>query len=273
MPARSNPVWNQRCGPVVSPSVTAPPVNGPRRLALDPSSPLPLYHQLERVLAERIAKGKYGDGLPSEPEFGAEFGVSRGTVRQALDCLARSGLIVRFRGRGSFVAPVPLEYPLGRFYRFSQTISDRGMSTSSKVLARQRVRAPGAVAKRLGLAPGARSLRVVRLRLVGERPLLLETSHIPDRFAAPLLHADLSHGSIYDVLEDHGVHLTRITEEVRAVNLNAAQAELLAVAPGASALALDRLAWAGERVAEHRWVVAPSDRVMLTATWGAAGVG
>jgi GntR family transcriptional regulator len=236
---------------------------------LDVSSPLPLYHQLERVVAERIAKGHYGDGLPSEPDLGAEFGVSRGTVRQALDCLARAGLIVRCRGRGSFVAPVPIEYPFGRFYRFAHEISERGMSESSEVLAKEHVGTPGAVARRLGLAPGARSLRIVRLRHVGERPLLLEISHIPNRFAAPLLHADLSHGSIYDVLEDHGVHLTRMTEDVQAVNLDGEQANHFGVGRGAPALALDRLAWAGRWAAEHRWGVAPSDRVSLTATWGA----
>ncbi|MDQ1566912.1 MAG: GntR family transcriptional regulator, partial [Actinomycetota bacterium] len=80
-------------------------------MTLEPSSPLPLYHQLERVLAERIAEGRYRDGFPGDLDLAAEFSVSRGTVRQALERLARSGLIVRHQGRGSFVA-APLEYPL-----------------------------------------------------------------------------------------------------------------------------------------------------------------
>jgi len=104
-------------------------------MTLEPSSPLPLYHQLERVLAERIADGRYRDGFPGDLDLAAEFSVSRGTVRQALDRLARSGLIVRHQGRGSFVA-APLEYPLGRFYRFAHEMHVRGIPESSRVLAR-----------------------------------------------------------------------------------------------------------------------------------------
>ena len=78
---------------------------------LDPSSPLPLYHQLERVLADRIAAGAYREGLPGEYELATEFGVSRGTVRQALDRLVRRGVIVRRRGRRSLVTPPSRSIP------------------------------------------------------------------------------------------------------------------------------------------------------------------
>src|SRR5581483_11089024 len=160
----------------------------------DPSSPLPLYHQLERIVAERIASEVYRDGLPSEVELAVEFGVSRGTVRQALDRLARSGVIVRRPGRGSFVAPVPLEFALGRLYRFNREMGERGVRGSSRVLERRDVRAPAVAAARLGLDAGARCLRIVRLRLAGDDPLLLETSHIPEAFAEPLVDGDLARG-------------------------------------------------------------------------------
>src|SRR5437763_16025104 len=114
-------------------------------MTLEPPSPLPLYHQLERVLAERIAAGRYRDGFPGDHELAAEFSVSRGTVRQALDRLARSGLIVRQQGRGSLVA-APLEYPLGRFYRFAHELQVRGLPASSRLLARCLVRPPAAAA-------------------------------------------------------------------------------------------------------------------------------
>lgn len=237
--------------------------------SLEPSSPVPLYHQLERALAERITAGDYGDGLPGELELVAEFGVSRGTVRQALDRLSRRGLIVRRRGRGSFVAPIPLEYPVGRFYHFAHEMSERGIAESSRVLARSVIRTPRRLTRRLEVAPETRCVRLVRLRLAGDRPLLLETSHIPDDLAGPLRHADLSHGSLYDVLEAGGVRLHRVTEEVRSVTLGRAEAEPFGLDPGAPALALERLAWAAHRPVEHRLVLAPSDRVTLTATWGA----
>ena len=236
-------------------------------MTLEPSSPLPLYHQLERVLAERIADGRYRDGFPGDLDLAAEFSVSRGTVRQALDRLARSGLIVRHQGRGSFVA-APLEYPLGRFYRFAHEMQVRGIPESSRVLARGIVRAPAAVAAALGLMRGDRLLRIVRLRLAGDRPLLLETSHLPDDVGAPLRFADLSVGSMYDLLEESGVRLSRVTEEVHPVALRAEEAEPFGLPSGAPAFAVERLALAGERPVEHRLVLAPGDRVTLTASWG-----
>ncbi|MDQ1498084.1 MAG: GntR family transcriptional regulator, N-acetylglucosamine utilization regulator [Actinomycetota bacterium] len=239
-------------------------------MTLEPSSPLPLYHQLERVLAERIAEGRYRDGFPGDLDLAAEFSVSRGTVRQALERLARSGLIVRHQGRGSFVA-APLEYPLGRFYRFAHEMQVRGIPESSRVLARGVVRAPAAVAAALGLARGGRLLRIVRLRLAGDRPLLLETSHLPDDVGAPLRFADLSAGSMYDLLEESGVHLSRVTEEVHPVSLRAEEAEPFGLPSGAPAFAVERIALAGERPVEHRLVLAPGDRVTLTASWGNVG--
>ena len=239
-------------------------------MTLEPSSPLPLYHQLERVLAERITEGRYRDGFPGDHELAAEFSVSRGTVRQALDRLARSGLIVRQQGRGSFVA-APLEYPLGRFYRFAHEMQVRGIPESSRVLARGTVRAPAAVAGALGLARGDRLLRIVRLRLAGDRPLLLETSHFPDDVGAPLRFADLSAGSMYDLLEQSGVRLSRVTEEVHPVSLRAEEADPFGLPAGAPAFAVERIAVAGERPVEHRLVLAPGDRVTLTASWGNLG--
>src|SRR2546428_5569163 len=191
-------------------------------MTLEPSSRLPLSHRLERVLAERIAEGRYRDGSPGDLELAAEFSVSRGTVRQALDRLARSGLIVRHQGRGSFVA-APLEYPLGRFYRLAHEMHVRGIPESSQVLARGIVRAPTAVAAALNVARGQRLLRIVPLRLAGDRPLLLEDSHFPYDAAAPLRFADLSAGPLYDLLEASGVRLSRVTQEGHPVSLREAE--------------------------------------------------
>lgn len=243
-------------------------MNPPTAARLEKSSPVPLYHQLEQLLADRIARGLYRDGLPGEPELVMEFGISRGTVRQALDRLTRRGLIVRQQGRGSFVSPLPLEYPIGRFYHFAHEMSERGIVQSSRVLVAASARTPARIARRLRIDPRSRSVRVVRLRLAGDRPLLLETSHIPETLAGSLLHTDLSRASIYDVLEGGGVHLTRVTEEVRAVTLRAEDAEPFRLAPGTPAFSVERLAWAGEIPAEHRLVLAPADRVTLTASWG-----
>jgi len=81
--------------------------------ALDRASPIPLYHQLETALLKLIADRRLGPGalLPSEPRLAADFGVTRPTVRQALDRLVRVGVLRRERGRGTFVANPPETRP------------------------------------------------------------------------------------------------------------------------------------------------------------------
>jgi len=244
-------------------------------VALEHASPLPLYHQLERALGERIARGEYetGEAIPGELELAREFGVSRGTIRQAIDRLVRSGLIVRQRGRGSFVARGPIDYPLGSFYSFAHEMAGRGIEESSEVLLQRRARPPAAVVRALALPAGVTTVRIVRLRLAGQRPFLLETSHVPEALSPSLLAADLSRGSIYDVLEADGVRLTRITEHVRSVSLDLRQADVLRARAGSPGFALERLGVAGDVPAEFRLVIAPGDRVRLTATWGQDGSG
>lgn len=236
--------------------------------SLEPASPLPLYRQLEQLLVQRIAEERYSNELPGDLELAEEFGISRGTVRQALDRLVRRGLVVRLRGRGSFVAPAPLEYPLGRFFHFAHEMNQRGIPEASRILARGHVRLPTPVARALRLARGARCFRVVRLRLAGELPLLLETSHLPDGVAPSLATADLSRGSIYDLLEADGLRITEVTEDVRPVALDGVQGSWFDLPAGTPAFALERLSWTGPQPAEHRLVLAPGDRVTFTASWG-----
>jgi GntR family transcriptional regulator len=241
-------------------------------MALEHTSPLPLYHQLEQALGERIARGEYGTGtaIPGELDLAREFGVSRGTIRQAIERLVRRGLIVRQRGRGSFVARGPLDYPLGSFYSFAHEMADRGIPESSRVLAQRRIRPAASVARALALEPGAVAVRIVRLRLAGDRPFLLETSHVPAALVPSLVEADLSRGSIYDVMEADGVRLTRVTEHVRSVTIDARAAGALQARAGSPGFALERLGIAGATPAELRHVIAPGDRVRLTASWGQA---
>ena len=88
---------------------------------------------------------------------------------------------------------------------------------------------------------------------------------------APLRFADLSEGSLYDLLEGGGLRLSRVTEEVHPVALRAEEANPFGLPSGAPAFAVERLAFSGERPVEHRLVLAPGDRVTLTASWGDLG--
>jgi hypothetical protein len=104
------------------------------------------------------------------------------------------------------VAPVPLEYALGRFYRFNREMGERGVRGSSPVLEHRRVRAPAAVASRLGIDPGGRCLRVDRLRLGGGDP---RSAASPAGILRRILAAVLLFVAVQMALNAFGVHLGR----------------------------------------------------------------
>lgn len=150
------------------------------RLGLDRASPLPLHVQLEQALRDQILEGHWrpGDLVPGEPDLCREFGVSRTVVRQALTHLTYEGLVVRERGRGTFVAPPKLtESAVQRLSGFYEDMVTLGHEPVSKVLTQQEVAASPQVAARLSLRPGTRVVEIERLRFVGS-----SLSSSPQRF-------------------------------------------------------------------------------------------
>lgn len=122
-----------------------------------------LYRQLETILRDRIADGELrpADRLPSEDALGERFGISRGTVRQALDALERDGLIERTRGRGTFVSARAATFAERTRLPFAAmaaqaTLAQRLMRTGSAV-------PPPVVAEALALAPGQEAPFFIRL--------------------------------------------------------------------------------------------------------------
>lgn len=231
-------------------------------LALDRDSPVPLHFQLRRAIERDIEAGRLraGDPLPPELELARRFNVGRQTVRQAVGELVRRGLLTRHRGRGTFVTRPQLEQPLAGFYSLLHAMEARGLRTTSQVLGLTAIEADEEAAQRLELRPGARLVRIVRLRRVEDEPLLLETSLVPFRLGGRLTVADLEQGSLYDLLLGAGVVVTSAREVIRPVVLAAAEARLLEVQPGTAAFLVDRVARAGERPVEWRLSLIRGDR-------------
>jgi GntR family transcriptional regulator len=174
-------------------------------LSVDPESPLPLYYQIREQLRQRILSGalKPGDALPGEAQLCMQTGVSRMTARQALVQLANEGLVVRQRGRGTFVAaPKTVVRGLRRSgLSYSEIMNQAGMSAAAEVVAQEVVPASPEAAARLGLAAGDALVRIVRRRLLGGEVMSLETSHYPLQRFTGLAEAELPETSLYHFLE------------------------------------------------------------------------
>lgn len=192
----------------------------------------PIYRQLQDLIRGHIAAGtwKPGEVIPSERVLVQEFGVARMTVRQALDGLVHEGLIVRNRGKRTFVAPAQVEREMTRMHSFTEDMRGRGMEASAQLLARRVVPAPEEVASHLLLGRREAVIYLQRLRFADGQPMALETCYLNYDLCQVVLDADLEHGSLYHILEE-GTHLALVhaTQELQAALPTRAEADLLQV--------------------------------------------
>ena len=163
--------------------------------------PRPKHAQLRDALAE-LAVNELGPdaAIPSERELMATYGVSRDTVRKAINRLVADGLLTRVHGRGTFVARPRLESRL-HLASFSQDMRRRGLSPSTRLLGIESERPPADAAAALGLDDDARAWRLDRVRLADGQPIALENGWYPEAALPGLDRHDLG-GSLYELLVD-----------------------------------------------------------------------
>lgn len=179
------------------------------------------YVAVRARLLEQISQMQIGDRLPPEPALCEEFGVSRITLRHAVDGLVNDGRLSREHGRGTFVtAPQPgVHYP----ERFADVVTgfhrqqtSAGHTVTTRVLRQELVPASEGVARQLDERVGSSVIELVRLRYVNGQLHQYVVTHLPyDRFPEALT-ADFTTGSLYDYLHDrYAVTLVRNDLTVR----------------------------------------------------------
>jgi GntR family transcriptional regulator len=195
---------------------------------LDRVSPVPLYFQVERFIADSIRGGELpvGSQLPTEPELVRHFGVSRSVVRQALIRLEHTGLVARRRGIGSFVAhqDSPSWQLQGSQGFFEDEVSRLGREVTSRVLRAEVVPLPRWAAVLLELEEGAAGVVLERLRYVDGLLTVYDLNYLPERFAdAVLALRGAPHGSLYESLRR--LHAVGVVSGCRTIDAVLAEAE------------------------------------------------
>ena len=205
---------------------------------LDEQDPAPLYRQLQRALREAISSRVLGpdDALPAEREFADELGVSRITVRKALDGLVGEGLLIRRQGAGTFVA-ARVEKNFSKLSSFTEDMISRGRAPHSAWLSRAEGQVTPEESLTLCLSPGAPVYRFHRIRYADGAPMALEYSTLP-AFCMP--SPDFVEASLYEALEKTGHRPVRALQRLRAVLFTDEQAERLGVAPRDAGLLIER---------------------------------
>jgi GntR family transcriptional regulator len=200
----------------------------------------PKYRLLYDAVAALIHDLPAGSGMPTERELSERFGVSRGTVRQALDHLEAEQRILRHQGRGTFVAGPKMDHLL-ELTSHTAYFRARGMEPGSRLIGVTRSPAAADVAAMLGLAEGDEILQIERVRLADDEPLALEVLHLGakrfDGVAAVLGESQ----SLYELLRArYGVELAWAEETIEAASSPEREASLLGIPSGAPVLVLCR---------------------------------
>ena len=212
---------------------------------------LPLYQRLRDDIAQRINRREWlpGDLIPSESELAASFAVAIGTVRKAIDQLVADGVLERRQGKGTFVRRARFNSSLFRFFRFQSPVGERRVP-ESRILRREVLPAPSAVASALRIAEGAPVIFLSRLRLVDGEPLLAEEIWLEKApFAAILdIETDRFGDLLYPLYEERCGRIVTSAEETLTVELaDPLRARLLGREAGAPLVVVERIAFDLER--------------------------
>ncbi len=209
-----------------------------RSLHKSDSSHLPLYIQVQETLKEMIEDVEYGPGerIPSERELSEILGVSRMTVRRAVERLIDSGLLERHSTSGTYVRQPKVVRHVGTQHAIgiTQLLEQGGAQAGSRLLSFDVVRAPRKVAHYLDLRVGKLVTKIRRLRLVNTTPFCIETSYVAAAIVPDLCAEDFDEtASFYALLRQrYGIDLVRSEGTVSISRSTHEEAALLELEEG-----------------------------------------
>ncbi len=205
---------------------------------------IPIYYQIFEELYKDIREGVYqeGDRFPSETILCEKYQVSRGTVREALKMLFQQGLLIRERGRGTFVSETKIAQEFNRLMGFTELMKMNEKMAKAKLL-EITIKPPNKkVQKLLELDELSQIVKIQRLRYGDNEPLIVERSYFVHRIFKPFLAYDLENESIYELMyRETDFRLGNAQQSIEAVIAGPAESELFGIAPGTPLLLIKRL--------------------------------
>ena len=228
---------------------------------------IPLYYQLETILRKKITSGDYAPDtpLPSEDGLAEEYGVSRITVRQALSSLEQDGLVIRQRGKGTFVSGKADTLELPRFTGSIEDLILMGKRTKTKVIESAWIDPPDIIRERLKVKDG-KVLRIEKIRHIEGDPFAHVFNYLPPELGNNLPMDLVKSKPILMILEDElGVRANEAEQTVEATIADAADASLLDIRVGDPLLKAERTVYDVKgNPAEYVSVVYRADKYAFT---------
>jgi len=209
---------------------------------LDRSSPVPLYFQVAQQIERAITEGDLapGDRLDNEISLAEQFGLSRPTMRRAIQELVDKGLLVRKRGVGTQVVHGQVTRPVELTSLFDD-LTHHHQTPTTKVLINEVIEAPDEVGARLSIAQGSPVLHLRRLRFAHGEALAIMENYLPEDLI-PLGEADLNTRGLYQLMRSRGVNIRVAKQRIGARTGTPEECTLLGERKGSPVLTMERAA-------------------------------
>lgn len=214
--------------------------------------PVALYYQLKEEIRKKILSDEWPQGskLPTEKEISDSRGVSRITVKRAIDELQSEGYLVKKQGRGTFVQTRSIGQQLHKFYSFSEELNKLGIVETTKLLEFQ-VIVPGlSIRKELQTEADEKVFWIKRVRYMDEKAYTIENSYIPVRFAPELNRELIQKNGLYKSLQMFNIFPDRAIETFSAVNISKEDAKTMDLPANDAAINLKRITYNGVDIVE-----------------------
>lgn len=222
-----------------------------------------LYLKLSDTLAEQIMDGTLPEGtlLPSERELCQKHRISRTTVRQALQDLSQKGYCQTIHGKGTVVVRPQIRQELRSIYSFDEDMRRLGKTPETQIMDFVEIVPTGTVAALMQLPLGASVYRIMRLRLVNNEPMLLETNYLPcDRFP-DFTRQMLENQSLYRVLASrYSLNIDVAEETFEPILLRPLESQMLRTGQGVLGMLVERISYENGRVVEISKSVSPASK-------------
>lgn len=222
-----------------------------------------LYLKLSDALAEQILDGTLPEGslLPSERVLCQTHGISRTTVRQALQDLSKKGYIKAIHGKGTVVIRPQIQQELRSIYSFDEDMRRLGKNPETQIMDFVKIVPSGTIANLMRLPAGESVYRIMRLRLANGEPMLLETNYLPCSRFPDFSRQMLENNSLYRVLTStYALNIDVAEETFEPILLRPMEAQMLHAGQDALGMLVERISYEEGRVVEISKSVSPASK-------------
>lgn len=236
----------------------------------DVAEPIPKYYQIYEELFEQIRNGEFEefDRFYSDTELVEKFGVSRGTIREAVKLLIQQGYLVREQGKGTFVTKPKIEQDSEKLMGFTELMKKNDIEPAAKIIEKKIIDCPLKLAKLMQLNEDDKLVHIIRVRYGDDKPMIIERSYFVHEFFEPIYDMDLETNSIYELLYKHtDTRLGEARQQISATSAEQPEVELLNVELADPLLLMKRLIKTKEdKFFQYSEDVYRSDRINFATT-------